>query len=380
MVSQAFRQAEPDVVAAYPITPQTTIIEGFAKFVADGDVRTEFVPTESEHSAMSACIGASAAGARVATATSSQGLALMWEELYIAAGMRLPIVLANANRALSSPINIGADHGDIMGVRDSGWIILMAENAQEAYDNSLMAFRIAEDPRIQNPVCTSLDGFVTTHAMERCELLDDESVKAFVGGRTPEHALLDLDNPVGMGMYANSQPYIEAKQAQRLMMNSAQPVIQEIGDEWEKVCGRPFKTVDTWGMEDAEKAIVILGSCAGNARAVAKRLRAKGEKVGVVRVRLFRPFPAKDVAEALSGVKAIAVLDRTEAMGAQFAPLAEDVCSALYSAGLQIPLKNYLYGLGGTDITLDMLEGVYHDLDDVAAGKIDSSIKYLGTR
>ncbi len=382
MVSQAYRQAEPDVVAAYPITPQTTIIEGFAKFVANGQVRTEFVTVESEHSAMSACVGASVAGARVATATSSQGLAYMWEELYIAAGMRLPIVLANANRALSAPINIHGDHSDIMGARDAGWIILMAEDAQEAYDNTLMAFRIAEDPRIQNPVITSLDGFITTHAMERCELLDDESVKGFVGSYTAApHPLLDTSNPVAHGMFANlGGTYMELKKSQRELMQTAPAVIQEIGNEWEKVCGRAYSPIDTFGMEDAEYAIVVIGSSAGNARHVARDLRAKGHKVGVVRVRLYRPFPSNEIAEALKNCKAVAVLDRAEALGAPYGPLGEDVVTSLYALDHRVPVKDYIYGLGGADVTIEIIEQVYSELEKLAAGQIDGNLAYLGAR
>ena len=382
MISQAFRQAEPDVVAAYPITPQTTIIEGFDKFVANGQVRTEFVTVESEHSAMSACIGASAAGARVATATSSQGLAYMWEELYIAAGMRLPIVLANANRALSAPLNIHGDHSDIMGARDAGWIILMAEDAQEAYDNTLMAFRIAEDPRVLNPVCTSLDGFITSHAEERCELMDDESAKGFVGTfDNPYYPLLDLEHPVGKGMFANlGGTYMEMKSTQHDLMKVVPGVVQEIGDEWEKVCGRPYSPIETFGMDDAEYAIVIIGSAAGNARYVARGLRAEGKKVGVVRVRLYRPFPSAEVVEAIKDCKAVAVLDRAESVGAVYGPLGEDVATSLYIGGAHVPVKNYIYGLGGADVTNSLIEHVFSELESVATGDVDGSSVFLGTR
>lgn len=382
MIAQAFRQAEPDVVAAYPITPQTTIIEGFDKFVANGEVRTEFVTVESEHSAMSACIGASAAGARVATATSSQGLAYMWEELYIAAGMRLPIVLANANRALSAPLNIHGDHSDIMGARDAGWIILMAETAQEAYDNTLMAFRIAEDDRILNPVVTSLDGFITSHAEERAELMDDESAKGFVGTYDhPYYPLLDLEHPVGKGMFANlGGTYMEMKKTQHDLMKTAPAVIQEIGDEWEKVCGRPYNPIETFDMDDAEYAMVIIGSAAGNARHVARELRANGKKVGVVRVRLYRPFPAAEVAEAVKNCKAVAVLDRAESVGAVYGPLGEDVATALYTNDVRVPIKNYIYGLGGADVTNAILEQAFTELEKVATGEISSSSEFLGTR
>jgi pyruvate ferredoxin oxidoreductase alpha subunit len=211
LVADAMRQCAPDMMAAYPITPQTTIVEEFAKYVANGRVHTEYVTVESEHSAMSACIGASAAGARVMTATSSQGLALMWEELHIASGMRLPIVMANANRALSAPINIHCDHSDIMGARDTGWVILFAETAQEAYDNTIMAVRIAEHPDVLLPVMSCLDGFITTHSIDRAQVMDDETVAAFVGSYEPTYSLLDVADPVRHGNFAGlGGPYFAA--------------------------------------------------------------------------------------------------------------------------------------------------------------------------
>jgi pyruvate ferredoxin oxidoreductase alpha subunit len=316
MVAEAMRQCAPDVMAAYPITPQTTIVEEFAKFVANGRVHTEYVTVESEHSAMSACIGASAAGARVMTATSSQGLALMWEELHIASGMRLPIVMANANRALSAPINIHCDHSDIMGARDAGWVILFAEDAQEAYDNTIMSCRIAEHPDVMLPVMTTLDGFITTHSIDRARLMDDGTVKAFVGDYVPQYALLDTDNPVGHGNFAGlGGPYFEFKRCQRNAIDRSAAVIKAVGDEWATICGRSFDFVEGWGMEDAEIAIVVIGSTAGNARHVARALRAEGVKAGVLKVRCFRPFPAAQIAAALKGCKAVAVLDRSERAG-----------------------------------------------------------------
>lgn len=381
MIAAAFRQAEPDVVAAYPITPQTTIVEAYAKFVADGIVHTELVTVESEHSSMSACVGSSAAGARTATATSSQGLALMWEELHIAAGMRLPIVMANANRAISAPINIHCDHSDIMGARDTGWVLFFAETAQEAYDNTVLSFRIAEDKDVQLPVMTTLDGFITTHAMERCELLDDETVKAFIGEYTPLHPLLDTENPVGHGMFANlGGAYMETKLAERRAMDSAKSVIKRIGDEWAAICGRPFDFLDCWGMEDAEVAIVILGSAAGNARHVARELREQGVKAGVVRIRVYRPFPAEELAEVLNGVKAVAVMDRSDSFGAAQGPLAAEVKSALYDCANRPAMRSYIYGLGGADVTLEIIEQVYADLGRMADGEPDPGLTYLGTR
>ncbi len=380
MVTEAYRQADPDVCIAYPITPQTTIVEGFAKCVANGQVHTEFVTVESEHSSMSACVGACAAGARTFTATSSQGLAYMWEILHIASGMRLPIIMANANRAISGPINIHCDHSDIMGARDAGWLIFFAETAQEAYDNTLIAIRAAEDHRVLLPAMPTLDGFITTHAMERCELMDDETVKAFLGEREAVDALLDFNHKVGAGMFADQQTYFEVKKAERAAMDGSAPVIKEIGDEWAEICGRPFDFVDAWGCEDADYVIVILGSAAGNARHVARQLREQGQKVGVARIRVFRPFPYAELAAALGSAKAVAVLDRSETFGGEFAPLGLEVCTTMYRAGLNAPIKNYIYGLGGADVTCSQMEQVYEDLAKLAAGEIDGNLAYLGTR
>lgn len=368
MVAEAFRQANPDVLPVYPITPQTIIVEEFDRFVAEGRIHTEFVPVESEHSAMAAAIGASAAGARTITATASQGLAYMWEELYVAAGMRLPIVMANANRALSAPINIHGDHSDIMGCRDSGWIMLFAENAQEAYDDTLIAFRVAEHPDVMLPVATTLDGFITSHALERAELMDDETVAKFVGEYKPEHSLLDTDNPVSYGMFANlGNFYMENKLAQRRAMEASMDVLQKVGDEWEKISGRPFEMVKTYGMEDAERVIVVMGSSIGNARHVARTLRERGEKVGVVGLRVFRPFPFEQLVSALKNAKAIAVLDRAETFGGEGGPLWAETVAALSKAGFAVPCRNYMYGLGGADVTLELIENIYEELKELPA-------------
>lgn len=379
MVADAFRQVNPDVMAAYPITPQTTIVEGYAKFVADGKVTTEYVPTESEHSALSACIGASAAGARVATATSSQGLAYMWEELHIAAGMRCPIVMANANRALSAPINIHGDHSDIMSARDTGWGMLFAETAQEAYDNTIIAFKVAEDPNVLLPMLTTLDGFVTTHAMDNCVMEEDQTVQDYVGNYEPLYPLLDTDNPIAHGMFATlGNSYMKYKLAERHALDNALEAFERYGKEWADITGRPFELVDTWGTEDADYIVVVLGSCAGNARFQARKLRAEGKKVGVVRPRVFRPFPAEQIIEACKGAKAVAVIDRSDSFGSPHAPLALEVRSAFQAADLQIPVSDYLAGLGGADITLEQMDQVFTELEARAAGTYDGSITYLG--
>lgn len=382
VVAEAFRQCAPDVVAAYPITPQTTIVEEFAKTVAQGRVTTEYVTTESEHSAMSACIGASAAGARVMTATASQGLALMWEELYIAAGMRLPIVMANANRALSAPINIHCDHSDIMGARDAGWIILFAETAQEAYDNTLMSVPIAEDPDVLLPVMTCLDGFITTHSIDRVQVLDDETVSAFVGEYVPKNSLLDDENPVTHGSFAGlGGPYFEFKRAQREAIDRSKAVIERVGAAFSKISGRSFGLLETDMMDDAEVAIVVVGSTAGNVRHVAKQMRAEGVKAGVVKVRCFRPFPVTELADTLRGVKAVGVLDRSESFGAEGGPLYLETRSALYDAEHHPAVVNYVYGLGGSDVKLDLIRTVYTDLSDIASGAVaPAGMQYLGSR
>ena len=380
MVAEAYRQAEPDALFAYPITPQTTIVENFAKYVANGRVHTEYVTVESEHSSMSACIGSCAAGARTFTATSSQGLAYMVEELPIASGMRLPIILANANRAISAPININCDHSDVMLAANCGWLMFFAENAQEAYDNTLIAIRSAEDRRVLLPAITALDGFITTHAMERCELMDDATVADFVGERDALYPLLDTANPVAMGSYTNAEPHYEVKKSQRAAMEAARAVIKEYGDKWAQVSGRAFDMVDCYECDDAEYVVVVIGSCAGNVRHVARQLRAQGKKVGVARIRVYRPFPTAELVQALGSAKAVAVLDRSETYGGQMGPLALETAAALFKSGKSLPLKNYLYGLGGPDITLADMERVYSELEGVAAGSVDTSIAYLGAK
>jgi pyruvate ferredoxin oxidoreductase alpha subunit len=382
LVAEAMRQCKPDVIPAYPITPQTTVVEELSKMVANGRMHAEYVNVESEHSAMSAAVGASAAGARVATATSSQGLALMWEELHIAAGMRLPIVMFNANRALSAPINIHCDHGDIMGARDTGWIILFAETAQEAYDNTIMSFRIAEHPDVLLPVMTTADGFITTHSIDRALVFDDETVEKFVGDYVPTYALLDTDNPASHGNFSGlGGPYFEFKKQERQAIDASKAVIKQVGAEFSELSGRPFDLIETWGMEDAEVAIVVIGSTAGNARHVARDLRAKGIKAGLVKVRVFRPFPAEELRAALKGLKAVAVLDRSESFGAEGGPLFLEVRSALYDLDSRVPLVNYVYGLGGSDVRLELIERVYSDLSDIASGATAPfGLTYLGTR
>ena len=306
----------------------------------------------------------------------------MWEELHIAAGLRLPIVMANANRALAAPINIHCDHSDIMGARDTGWIIYFAETAQEAYDNTIMALRVAEHPDVMLPVMTTLDGFITTHSIDRAELMDDEAVKAFVGDYKPENALLDVENPTSHGNFAGlGGPYFEFKKSQRNAIDRSMAVIKEVGAEWSELSGRPFDVIEGWGMEDAEYVIVAIGSTAGNARHVARELRAEGVKAGVLKVRVFRPFPFAEIADAIKDAKAVAVLDRSESFGAEGGPLFLEVRSALYDFEVRPAMVNYIYGLGGADVKLELMRRVYSDLVDLADGVTEPGrLVYLGAR
>ena len=378
----AMRQINPDVVAAFPITPSTEVPQYFSTFVANGAVDTEFVAVESEHSAMSACIGAQAAGGRAMTATSANGLALMWELLYIAASSRLPIVMAAINRALSGPINIHNDHSDTMGARDSGWIQLYSETNQEAYDNMLMAHRIAENPDVMLPLMVCQDGFITSHAIENIELLEDDKVKAFVGDYKPEHYLLNKENPIAVGPLDLQFHYFEHKKQQAEAMKNAKKVILEVSEEFYKLTGRKYGLFEEYKTDDADVVIVLLNSTAGTAKYVADQYRAQGKKVGVIKPRVYRPFPVDEIAEALSKFKAVAVLDKADSFNAAGGPLFTDVTSALYAKGVFDPkVINYIYGLGGRDVKADDIEVVYNKLLEIAeTGKVDSVYNYLGVR
>lgn len=378
-VAEALRQIAPDALFAYPITPQTTIVEEYARFVANGRVHTQYVTVESEHSSLSAAIASSAAGARTVTATSSQGLAYMWEELHVASGLRTPVIMANANRAISAPINIHCDHSDIMGARDAGWIILFAETAQEAYDNTIIATKAAETNML--PAITALDGFITTHAIARGQVADDATVKNFVGEFEPKHSLLDKENPVMVGGFANlGNTYFEIKKAQRAAIDNSLDSIGEIGEEWATLVDRPYLHVEGFMMDDAEYAIVVLGSTAGNVRSVVRELRDEGKKVGVVKVRTYRPFPVDALVDVLKDCKAVGVLDRSDSFGGPAGPLALDVMSALYEKGYAIPLRPYIYGLGGADVKLEYIKSVYTELEHAGQGEPSPGLVYLGAR
>ena len=377
----AMRQINPDVVAAFPITPSTEIPQYFSTFVANGDVDTEFVAVESEHSAMSATIGASAAGARAMTATSANGLSLMWEMIYIASSLRLPIVMALVNRAVSGPLNIHNDHSDAMGVRDAGWIMLFSENNQEAYDNMLMAHRIAEHKDVQLPVMVCQDGFITSHSIENIELENDEEVKKFVGQYKPEHYLLNDKEPIAIGPLDLQAYLFEHKAQQAEAMKNAKKVIKEVAEEFEKWTGRKYEFFEKYKLDDAEIAIVCMNSTAGTTKAVVDELREKGVKAGLLKLRMFRPFPAEEIAEALQGLKAVAILDKADSLNSAGGALFEDVTSAMYVNKKQVPMVNYIYGIGGRDTTTMQIESVYNDLQEIVkTGETGNPYRYLGLR
>lgn len=377
----AMKQINPDVVAAFPITPSTEIPQYFSTFVSNGVVDTEFVAVESEHSAMSACIGAEAAGARAMTATSANGLSLMWEMIYIASSLRLPIVMSLVNRAVSGPLNIHCDHSDAMGVRDSGWIQLFSETNQEAYDNLIMAHRIAENKDVLLPLMVCQDGFITSHSIENIELIEDEKVKEFVGKYKPEHYLLNKQEPIAIGPLDVQTYLFEHKAQQAKAMEAAKKVILEVAEDFEKLTGRKYGFFEEYKLEDAEIAIVCMNSTAGTAKAAVNRLREQGIKAGLLKVRVFRPFPAKEIAEALKNLKAVAVLDKADSLNAAGGALFEDITSGMFVNNVQVPTVNYVYGIGGRDTTVEELEKVYKDLLEIKeSGKIENPYRYLGLR
>lgn len=380
-VATAMKQINPDVVAAFPITPSTEIPQYFSTFVANGTVDTEFVAVESEHSAMSACIGAESAGARAMTATSANGLSLMWEMVYIASSLRLPIVMNLVNRAVSGPLNIHNDHSDAMGVRDAGWIMLFSENNQEAYDNNLMAHRIAENKDVQLPVMICQDGFITSHSIENIELEEDSEVKKFVGEYHPEHYLLNKEEPIAVGPMDLQAYLFEHKAQQGEAMKAAKQVILDVAKDFEKWTGRHYGLFEEYKLDDADIAIVCMNSTAGTTKAVVNKLREQGIKAGLLKIRVYRPFPGKEVARALSHVKAVAVLDKADSLNAIGGALFEDVASSMYVENKNVPLVNYIYGIGGRDTTEKDLTSVYTDLQEIAkSGKVDNPYRYLGLR
>lgn len=364
-VAYGIRQVNPDVMPAFPITPSTEIPQMVSTYIANGEVDTEFIPVESEHSSMSAAIGAEAAGARSLTATSSAGLALMWEELLLAASNRMPLVLTLVNRTLSGPININCDHSDGMGARDTGWIQIYAENNQEAYDNFLQAYPIAEHNDVHLPVMVCQDGFITSHAVENIELLEDDVVKDFVGEYEPEEYLLNPGKPIAVGPYSVTAYAMEAKKNQELALEHSKEVILQVAKEFEKISGRKYGLFEEYRTEDADYIMLIMGSAAGTAKQAVDDLRLQGKKVGVIKLRVFRPFPAQELAQALKNCKAAAIMDRCESYNGNGGPLGSEVTAGLYRSKVMIETVNYIYGLAGRDFTVNEVYDVFSQLEDL---------------
>lgn len=380
-VSYAIKQINPDVMPAFPITPSTEIPQMVSNYIANGQMDTEFIPVESEHSSMSATIGAQAAGARSLTATSSAGLALMWEELLLAASNRMPCALALVNRTLSGPININCDHSDGMGARDTGWIQIYAENNQEAYDNFVQAYPIAEDPRVHLPIMICQDGFITSHAVENIELLEDEEVKAFVGEYHPEEFLLNPGKPIAVGPYSVSNYAMEARKNQELALEHAKEVILEVAKKFGDLSGRHYGLFEEYRTKDADYIMLLIGSAAGTAKQAVDDLREQGKKVGVIKLRVFRPFPAAELAEALKNCKAVAIMDRTESYNGNGGPLGSEVTAGLYRKKVLITAVNYIYGLAGRDFTVQDVYDIFAELENAVENGIEvEQYQYIGLR
>lgn len=380
-VAYAIRQVNPDVMPAFPITPSTEIPQMVSTYIANGEIETEFIPVESEHSAMSAAIGAQAAGARSLTATSSAGLALMWEELLLAASNRMPLVLTLVNRTLSGPININCDHSDGMGARDTGWIQIYAENNQEAYDNFIQAYPIAEHAGVHLPVMVCQDGFITSHAVENIELLEDAAVTDFVGVYEPEEYLLNPGKPVAVGPYSVTNYVMEAKKNQEVALENAKSVILEVARQYQKISGRSYGLFEEYKTKDADYIMLLMGSAAGTAKQAVDDLRAKGKKVGVLKLRVFRPFPAEELAEALKHCKIVAIMDRCESYNGNGGPLGSEVTAGLFRSKVMIEAVNYIYGLGGRDFTVNEVYDVFKELEDADVnGTSIEQYQYIGLR
>lgn len=378
--AEAMKQINPDVVAAYPITPQTPIMHAFSTFISNGDVQTELIRVESEHSAMSATVGAAAGGARSMTATSSNGLALMHEIVYIAASSRLPIVMPIANRALSGPINIHVDHSDTMAERDSGWIQMYSSTAQEAYENILMAVRVAEHPDVRLPVMVCQDGFITSHGVENVEVFDTPVVKMFIKEHEPFHPLLDTDNPISLGPLDLFDYYFEHKRQQSEAMMHARKVFKDVFKEFGEISGKKHGFYEGYQLEDADYVIVVMSSTADTTKQVVDDLREQGEKVGLFKLNVFRPFPIEDVIKELQGRKAVAVMDRSESFGAMGAALFNEIRSAMYDVAEKPKMVNFIYGLGGRDCDDESLQQVFEELKGLENHDHYERVRYLGVR
>jgi len=374
-VALAWKQIDPDVCAAYPITPQTIIVEKFAEYIADGEVTTEFVCVESEHSALTLCTTACSAGARTFTATASQGLAYMWEMLPITSSMRVPVIMAVANRAVSGPININNDHGDVMSARDCGWLTLFSENVQQAYDMSIIAPRIAEHPDVQLPCLVNLDGFILTHAIERMTPIDTQVVKKFVGEFKPVHPLLDVKHPVSHNLMDGPLFYFPHKYQTVQAMNNALKVTKDVFKEFAEISGREYHLVEEYMCEDAESIAIVLGSSFGTMKEAVDQLRREGMKVGVAMPRVFRPWPIEDLAKLMKGKKSVIVMDRHLSVGA-YGPMFPEVCAAALENKDVPKMYNFIYGLGGADTMVSDFMGVFKDVKDGRATRIN----YLGVK
>jgi|UniRef100_A0A7C6EH97 pyruvate ferredoxin oxidoreductase alpha subunit len=378
-MAYAMKQINPDVVAAYPITPSTEIVQIFSSFVADGLVDTEYVAVESEHSAMSACIGAAVAGARAMTATASQGLALMHEMLFIASGLRLPIVMCVASRSLSSPLNIHCDHSDSVASRDAGWIQIFCENSQEGYDSVIQAVKIAETCYL--PVMVAIDGFILSHCMDRIEVLEDEQVQKFIGKLKPNYSLLDVKNPITVSPACLPDSYFEHKRAQAQGMNDALPIIEKVIADFAQAFGRNYPVLEGYRTDDAEVVVLVMGSTVGTARIAVDEMRLKGEKVGMVKLRFFRPLVYQRMKERLGRFKVVGVLDRVESVNSYVSPLATEVRACLYDVNPCPLVPSYVYGLGGREITPDDIMAVFDELLAMnKKGKMKDEVTYVGVR
>jgi len=378
-VANAVKLSNVDFVSAYPITPQTIIVERISDLVADGEMKTSFINVESEHSALSACVGASLSGGRVFTATSSQGLALMHEVLYLASGLRCPIVMANANRALSAPINIHGDHSDMMGSRDCGWIQLYVENAQEAYDWVFQAFRIAEDERVSLPFVVNMDGYVVTHSVESLSLLDEEAVNRFLPPRQPPFKI-DTVNPVTFGSLVLPDYYSEFKKQQEEAMQTVPEVFNETTKKFAEISGRNYNSIVPFGLEDAKVAVVSMGSASGTVRWVARRLLKQGLPVGALKIALYRPFPHEEVANMLEKMDVVVVLERALSLGAHCGPLGNDVVCSLYNRAEQPKVLDVVTGLGGRDISPESIEQIFRGGLEAASRSTGLEMEFVGVR
>jgi pyruvate ferredoxin oxidoreductase alpha subunit len=392
-VAYAVKQSDVDVVAAYPITPQTIMVEKFSEYVANGEVETEFVCTESEHSALTACLAASVTGARTFTASASAGLALMHEMLFVTSGCRAPVIMAIANRALSAPLNIHGDQSDTMVERDSGWIQIYAESAQEVYDSVIQAFRIGENLEVLLPVIVGLDGFTLSHSLENVNVLSDDVVKKFVGIRQLSNVLthegrtvpfkLDPENPTTMGPVAFPNYYTEFKRQQEEAMKNALRIIPQVHEEYSLISGRHYGDglLDAYRLDDAEIAAVCLGSTAGTVKTVVDELRADGVKAGLLRIRTFRPLPTEGIIRALENVKAVAVMDKSMSFGGQGGPVFHEIRHVLYDMPAHPYVLNYIYGLGGRDTSPEQIREIYANLQKTLQTKrVEEPIRYVGLR